>query len=155
VPFYQAGNRYTAARRYFPEAAGRRSGSPGNAAYQEAAYQYAGTSCGGDRRPTAEGSKSRLSKKHIDPKDNDARGKINLARLSGKDRTGEDLYKRMENRLDRLDEDLKNTVVPVRRKCGVTLETTLAKKDRLCAIPAGSLPPDESRSLGGRYMIPA
>lgn len=99
------------------------------------------------RRRVVEGSKNRLSKKHIAPKDKDARGKINLARLSGKDRTGADLYKRMENRLARLDEDLNNAALPVQRKYGVTLETTQAKMDRLCAIPAGTLPLGEGRAL--------
>jgi ATPase subunit of ABC transporter with duplicated ATPase domains len=99
------------------------------------------------RRRVVEGSKNRLSKKHIDPKDKDTRGKINLARLSGKDRTGADLYRRMENRLARLDGDLKNAALPVQRKCGITLETTQAKKDRLCAIPAGTLSLGEGRSL--------
>jgi ATPase subunit of ABC transporter with duplicated ATPase domains len=99
------------------------------------------------RRRVVEGSKNRLSKKHLDPKDKDARGKINLARLSGKDKIGADLYKRMENRLARLDADLTNAALPVQRKCGVTLETTLAKMDRLCAIPAGTLPLGEGRSL--------
>jgi ATPase subunit of ABC transporter with duplicated ATPase domains len=92
------------------------------------------------RRRVVEGSKNRLSKKHLDPKDKDARGKINLARLSGKDRIGADLYKRMENRLARLDADLENAALPVQHKYGVTLETSQAKMDRLCAIPVGTLP---------------
>ncbi|MDR2098074.1 MAG: ATP-binding cassette domain-containing protein, partial [Spirochaetaceae bacterium] len=99
------------------------------------------------RRRVVEGSKNRLSKKHIDPKDKDTKGKINLARLSGKDRIGADLYKRMEDRLARLDADLKNVSVPVQRKCGVTLKTNRAKMDRVCLIPAGMLPLGEGRSL--------
>ncbi|MDR2246374.1 MAG: ATP-binding cassette domain-containing protein [Treponema sp.] len=99
------------------------------------------------RRRMVEGSKNRLSKKHLDPKDKDARGTINLARLSGKDRIGADLYKRMENRLARLDANLENAALPVQRKYGVTLETSQAKMDRLCAIPAGTLPLGGGRSL--------
>jgi ATPase subunit of ABC transporter with duplicated ATPase domains len=101
----------------------------------------------GARRQVVESSKNRLSRKRIDPKDSDTRGKLNLARQSGKHRTGADHYKRMETRLDRLDKDLKNAALPAQRKCGLTLETTPAKKDRLCAIPAGNLPLDESRTL--------
>ena len=99
------------------------------------------------RRRTVEGSGGRLSKKRIDAKDSDGRGKINLARLSGKDRTGADLYKRMENRLARLDEKIETISVPSRRKQGITLEGADAKMDRLCLIPAGTLP------LGGRSLI--
>jgi ATPase subunit of ABC transporter with duplicated ATPase domains len=100
------------------------------------------------RRRTVEGSGGRLSKKQFDIKDGDGRGKINLARLSGKDRTGADLYKRMENRLARLDGEIGNVSVPSRRKLGITLEGGgEAKMDRLCLIPAGLLP------LGGGHSL--
>jgi ATPase subunit of ABC transporter with duplicated ATPase domains len=68
------------------------------------------------RRRVVEGTKSRLSKKALDPKDGDGRGKINLARLSGKDRSGADLYKRMESRLGRLDADIASVPAAGRRK---------------------------------------
>jgi ATPase subunit of ABC transporter with duplicated ATPase domains len=99
------------------------------------------------RRRTVEGSGGRLSKKQIDAKDSDSRGKINLARLSGKDRTGADQYKRMENRLARLDEKIETVSVPSRRKQGITLEGADAKMDRLCLIPAGTIPLGGGRSL--------
>jgi ATPase subunit of ABC transporter with duplicated ATPase domains len=99
------------------------------------------------RRRVVEGSGNRLSKRQIDRKDNDGRGKINLARLSGKDRTGADQYKSMENRLARLDEKIKNTSVPVRRKQGITTEGADVKMDRLCLIPAGTLALGGGRSL--------
>jgi ATPase subunit of ABC transporter with duplicated ATPase domains len=99
------------------------------------------------RRRVVEGSKNRLSKKHLDPKDSAARGKINLAVHTGKDRVGADLYKRMENRLSRLDAELDAAAAPGKRKQGITLETSLARMDRICAIPAGSIPLGENRSL--------
>jgi ATPase subunit of ABC transporter with duplicated ATPase domains len=99
------------------------------------------------RRRVVEGSKNRFSKKHLDPKDSAGRGKINLARLSGKDRTGADLYKRMENRLSRLDDRIENLSAPRRRKEGISLETAPAKMDRLCALSAGNIPLGEKRSL--------
>ncbi|MDR2663062.1 MAG: ATP-binding cassette domain-containing protein [Treponema sp.] len=97
-----------------------------------------------ERRRIVEGSKSRLSKKHIAPGDSDGRGKINLARLSGKDRTGADSYKRMENRAARAEADLAAAAPPGAplggRKEGITLETAAAKMDRLCAVPGGTIP---------------
>jgi ATPase subunit of ABC transporter with duplicated ATPase domains len=99
------------------------------------------------RRRTVEGSGGRLSKKQIDAKDSDGRGKINLARLSGKDRTGADQYKRMENRLARLDEKIGTISAPPRRKQGITLEGADAKMDRLCLIPAGTIPLGDGRNL--------
>jgi ATPase subunit of ABC transporter with duplicated ATPase domains len=101
----------------------------------------------GARRREVEGSKNRFSKKRLDPKDSAGRGKINLARLSGKDRTGADLYKRMENRLGRLDERIEKLSTPKQRKEGISLETSPAKMDRLCALPAGSIPLGANRSL--------
>jgi hypothetical protein len=56
------------------------------------------------RRRVVEGSRNRLSKRGIDPKDRDARGKINLARLSGKDAVGANLYKRIQSRVEQVEE---------------------------------------------------
>jgi ATPase subunit of ABC transporter with duplicated ATPase domains len=95
------------------------------------------------RRRTAEGSRKRFSKKNLDPKDRDGRGKINLARLSGKDRTAADLYRRMEKRLDRLDADMASVAAAGKRKLGISPETARSKMDRLCLIPPGVV------SLGG------
>jgi ATPase subunit of ABC transporter with duplicated ATPase domains len=92
------------------------------------------------RRRTAEGSKNRLSRKNLDAKDNDARGKINLARLSGKDRTASDQYRRMENRLARMDQRLSAVNAPSRRKEGVTLPAARARMDRILFLPGGAIP---------------
>ncbi|MDR1306497.1 MAG: ATP-binding cassette domain-containing protein [Treponema sp.] len=93
-----------------------------------------------ERRRIVEGSKNRLSKKHIASGDGDARGKINLARLSGKDRTGADSYRRMKNRAARAEADLAAAAPAGGHKEGITLETAAAKMDRLCAVPAGTIP---------------
>jgi ATPase subunit of ABC transporter with duplicated ATPase domains len=94
------------------------------------------------RRREVEGSKNRLSKKYIDPKDGDARGRINRALLTGKDRTASDQYRRMEKRLARLDQALSGAAAPLRRKQGITLPAAQARMDRICGIPAGSIPLD-------------
>ncbi|MDR1908627.1 MAG: ATP-binding cassette domain-containing protein, partial [Spirochaetaceae bacterium] len=99
------------------------------------------------RRRKVEGSKNRLSKSRAGPRDNDLKGKIDLARLSGKDRTGADSYRRMENRLERLEQHIKNSAAPARRKEGITLETAAARMDRLCALAPGTIP------LGGGRLL--
>jgi ATPase subunit of ABC transporter with duplicated ATPase domains len=104
------------------------------------------------RRRVVEGSKNRLSKKHIDAKDKDARGKINRARLSGKDRAGADNYKHMENRLGKLENVIENTAAPAARKQGITLEASAGKMDRVCAVPAGSIPLDGDSRSGSRSL---
>jgi ATPase subunit of ABC transporter with duplicated ATPase domains len=92
------------------------------------------------RRRAAEGSKNRLSKKHVDPKDGDTRGKINLARLSGKDRTASDQYKRMEDRLERMERTLSAVKAPDMRKQGITLPAARARMDRILFLPGGTIP---------------
>ncbi|MDR0402158.1 MAG: ATP-binding cassette domain-containing protein [Treponema sp.] len=99
------------------------------------------------RRRTLEGSKNRLSKKSLDPKDRDGRGKINLARLSGKDRTGADLYRRMANRLGRIDAALDSVEAAGKRKLGIRAETARSKMDRLCVVPPGVIPLGGERGL--------
>jgi ATPase subunit of ABC transporter with duplicated ATPase domains len=99
------------------------------------------------RRRTVDSSRNRLSKKTIDAKDSDTRGKINLARLSGKDKVGADQYKRMENRLDRLDRELDDVGATGKRKTGVTLSGTASKADRLFTLDAGSIP------VGDRTLV--
>jgi ATPase subunit of ABC transporter with duplicated ATPase domains len=99
------------------------------------------------RRRKVEGSKSRLSKKNIDPKDHNASGKINLARISGKDRTAADNFKRMEDRLEKLERVIETADAPGQRKKGITLKTRAGKMDRICAIPPGNIPLGEGRLL--------
>jgi ATPase subunit of ABC transporter with duplicated ATPase domains len=101
-----------------------------------------------ERRRVVEGSKNRLSKKHLESGDSAGRGKIDLARISGKDRTGGDQFKRMENRLRRIDTSIKGVELPPSRKQGISLDTSAARMDRICLIPPGSIPlGDEPRSL--------
>jgi ATPase subunit of ABC transporter with duplicated ATPase domains len=100
------------------------------------------------RRRAVEGSKNRLSGRALDPKDSAGRAKINLARLSGKDRTAADQYQRMERRLARADQALSKAALPARRKEGITLPAAQARADRILALPGGTIPLDgEGRTL--------
>jgi ATPase subunit of ABC transporter with duplicated ATPase domains len=99
------------------------------------------------RRRTVEGSHSRLSQSHVDPKDHDARHKARLAVISGKDKTGADLYKRMENRVEKIDSSLKEAQYRPERPTGLTLHTTASKADRLLFLAAGALPLGGERHL--------
>jgi ATPase subunit of ABC transporter with duplicated ATPase domains len=99
------------------------------------------------RRRTVEGSRNRLSKRGIDPKDRDARGKINLARLSGKDAAGANLYKRMKNRADAAAEAREQAARSPERKRGITLKGQRARSDRLFFLAAGNIPLGEGRKL--------
>jgi ATPase subunit of ABC transporter with duplicated ATPase domains len=99
------------------------------------------------RRRMVEGSRNRLSQRRVDPKDNDTRGKIRLAVLSGKDKIGADLYKRMENRLEKADEALDKARFRQERPTGLTLNAAASKADRLFFLEAGEIP------LGGERRL--
>jgi ATPase subunit of ABC transporter with duplicated ATPase domains len=99
------------------------------------------------RRRVVEGSRNRLSKRGIDPKDGDTRRKINLARLSGKDRVGADLYKRMQNRVEQVEEAREKAVNPRERKRGFTLKGQRARGDRLLFLEPGGIPLGVGRKL--------
>jgi ATPase subunit of ABC transporter with duplicated ATPase domains len=99
------------------------------------------------RRGIVDGSRNRLSKRGLDPKDRDGRGKINLARLSGKDAVGANQYKRMKDRAEQTREALEKTGNSGERKRGLTLGGRQARADRLCFLEAGSIPLGEGRTL--------
>jgi ATPase subunit of ABC transporter with duplicated ATPase domains len=99
------------------------------------------------RRRAVEGSRSRLSKRMLDPKDRDGRGKINLARLSGKDTAAANLYKRMKNRAEEAGKALEEAAKPRERKQGLTLAGKQARADRLLFLEPGNIPLGEGRRL--------
>ncbi|MDR1574939.1 MAG: ATP-binding cassette domain-containing protein [Treponema sp.] len=99
------------------------------------------------RRRLAESAKNRLSKKQVDPNDRDAKGKINLAKLSGKDASGTRLYKNMQNRVNRIDRTLEKTQATGEQKKGLTLRGAKARADFLWHSPAGEISLGEGRSL--------
>jgi ATPase subunit of ABC transporter with duplicated ATPase domains len=92
-------------------------------------------------------SRNRLSKQGIDFGDWDTRGKINLARLSGKDTVGANQYKRMKDRVERAEQAWEKAVNPYERKRGITLGGQRARGDRLFFLEAGSIPLGKGRSL--------
>jgi ATPase subunit of ABC transporter with duplicated ATPase domains len=105
------------------------------------------------RRREADHTKTRLSKKNIDPHDGDTRGKINRAKVSGKDAVGTNQYKRMQNRVDRIENKLENAVTPMERKKGITLSGTRSKADRLYYCAPGSIPLGDGRCLNFPELV--
>ncbi|MDR2052999.1 MAG: ATP-binding cassette domain-containing protein [Treponema sp.] len=99
------------------------------------------------RRRIVEGSRNRLSKRGIRPEDRDARGKINLARLSGKDAVGANQYRRMKDRLEKTEEAREKAGGARERKQGITLKGQRARADRLLFLEAGSIALGEGRKL--------
>jgi ATPase subunit of ABC transporter with duplicated ATPase domains len=99
------------------------------------------------RRRVVEGSRNRLSKRGMALGDHDSRGKINMARLSGKDAAASGQYKRMKNRLEKAAEEREKAGPSGERKRGVTLKGRRARADRLLFLEAGSIALGEGREL--------
>ena len=91
------------------------------------------------RRRDMESGKNRLSKKRVDPKDHDAKGKINLARLSGKDTHSARLYKTMQRRVENIEGALERTASAGKGKQGLSLLSVRARADYLYHCPPGSI----------------
>jgi ATPase subunit of ABC transporter with duplicated ATPase domains len=107
----------------------------------------------GRRWRVAEGSRNRLSKRGLDPKDRDGRGKINLARLSGKDTAAANSYKRMKNRAEEAGETLEGAAKPRERKQGLTLTGEQARADRLFSLEPGNIPLGEGRRISFPELV--
>ena len=71
-----------------------------------------------------ERSKSRLSKKKIDPADHDAKTKMDVARLGGKDRTTGDAKAHLENQIKRTEDARDSIQKSLKRKEGFSIESS-------------------------------
>lgn len=71
-----------------------------------------------------ERSKSRLSKKKIDPSDHDAKRKMDVARLGGKDRTTGDAKAHLENQIKRTEDARDSIKKSLKRKEGFSIESS-------------------------------
>lgn len=72
-----------------------------------------------------ERSKSRLSKKKIDPADHDAKRKMDVARLGGKDRTTGDAKAHLENQIKRTEDARDSIQKSLKRKEGFSIESSV------------------------------
>ena len=98
------------------------------------------------RRDAAAQQQKRRSKRGLG-KDNDARFKRNLARMSGKDGTGGKLLRQLDGRLHRAQETLDNARVKKTYDLGIWLPGGRSRRDLLFGIAGGSLPLGEARRL--------
>jgi ATPase subunit of ABC transporter with duplicated ATPase domains len=99
------------------------------------------------RRAEAARSDRRRSKRGLDPKDHDARGRKNRARLTGKDATAGRLLRQLEGRLRHADEALAALRVEKVRRLGIWLPGARARSDRLAALDAEAIPLGDGRTL--------
>ncbi|KGE71886.1 ATP-binding cassette domain-containing protein [Spirochaeta lutea] len=95
------------------------------------------------RKQEAQGHKKDFSKRHLDPKDHDGKGKIDLMRLTSKDATGANVIKNLEGRVQDLQD---GQIKPdYRKKTGVTLISRSFASDSFFQLEPGTLDLGEKR----------
>jgi macrolide transport system ATP-binding/permease protein len=99
------------------------------------------------RRGAASQANKRRSKRGLASKDHDARAKIDLARVTGKDGTAGKLLRQMDGQLKHAREKLSQIKVKKEYEMGIWLPGSQAKCDILFSLTAGSLPLGEGRQL--------
>lgn len=95
------------------------------------------------RRDAASQAHRKRSKRRLALKDHDARGKINLARVTGKDGSDGKRLNQLEGRLARARMKMDAIKVKKKYKMGIWMSGAKSKRNTLFNLPAGSL------SLGG------
>ncbi len=87
------------------------------------------------RRKLADQHAKLKSKRGISPKDHDAKAKVDMARLSGKDVTGGKLLRQIDKRLSRAENALRGSKVKKEQKLGIWLPGSISQRDYLLSIP--------------------
>lgn len=88
-----------------------------------------------------------LSKKNIAKDNHDAKGKIDLARLTGKDKTGSKKVKLLQNKTDSLKTDAESKYFKTIKNEGFTYPGEKYRGDRLVYIPPSVISLGKNRSL--------
>jgi ATPase subunit of ABC transporter with duplicated ATPase domains len=99
------------------------------------------------RSEIVEQSKKKISKKKIDRKDRDAKGKIDLARLTGKDAGAGRLKTIMKARLENAKTELQNIDIKRGYKTGILLSSSASPRNYLLNLEPGSLQLSPAKKL--------
>ncbi len=91
------------------------------------------------RKAEAGRSDSKKSKRHISIHDNDAKGKIDLARVTGKDGAAGRLANQLSGRMRQAEEQLLKSKVKKRYKIDFWLPSSVSTRNTLFDIPAGTI----------------
>ena len=99
------------------------------------------------RREQDARARRRCTKRNLDPRDSDGRGKVNRARLTGKDATGGKLIAQITGRYERLVNESDRISLRKAEKTGVTLYSAVSGKDRLWQNTDSKIPLGAAGSL--------
>ncbi len=100
-----------------------------------------------NRRREAAGADRLRSKRKLNPKDHDAKGKIDMARVTGKDGQAGRKLRQMEGRVEQAEEAVTKISVKKRYRLGIDILSEKARRDLLFRIPAGTLGLGQYRRL--------
>lgn len=99
------------------------------------------------RRTEADRAHALRSKRHIDPKDRDAKGRIDLAVFTGKDGQAGRLSSQMKGRLARAQERLAEVHVDREARGDIWIEGARSARSTLAELGPASLPMGDDRTL--------
>lgn len=99
------------------------------------------------RRERANRADAARSKRGIAPKDNDARGKINLARVTGKDGVAGKLLRQLDGRADQAAKAFADARVTKQHNSGIWVQGEASKADQLFEFVHHELPLGAARTL--------
>ncbi len=100
-----------------------------------------------NRRVEASKADAKRSKRGINSKDHDAKAKIDLARMSGKDGTAGKLMNQMKGRLQQSQEKLNDIAIKKTYETGIWQRGEKSKRNALFDLPAGELQLNEDKIL--------
>lgn len=98
-------------------------------------------------------SKNRMSKKNLDIKDKDAKGKVDLARLTGKDAVGGRLKTIMKSRLENAMIELESIKVKRGFASGITLSGSCSHRNFLLNLESDTLRLSSEKTLSHKQLI--
>ncbi len=105
------------------------------------------------RRKTAFESDRRTSKKRIHAKDHDAKSRIDLVRVSGKDGSGGKLLNQISGRLSQARQQLDNIHIKKEYRSGIRLTGSRSKRTVLFRLKKGSLGLSDQKQLSFDNLV--
>ena len=92
------------------------------------------------RRDVAAQANRKRSKRGLKPKEHDARSKIDMARITGRDALGGKLMHQLEGRLQQADQQRESIKVRKTHKLGIWLPGSRSRRNALFRLSAGVIP---------------
>lgn len=100
-----------------------------------------------NRAQAAASADGKRSKRGIDAKDRDAKARIDLARVSGKDGQAGKLAHQLDGRAQRVQSELEQLRTTKTYQSGIWMPGSFCRRDFLLALPPGRLPMGHGRHL--------